>query len=129
MELMTEPERRRFSRVNFHTRAQLSQGDSVCEVKLQDISLKGLLVDKTDQMTPDPQTPISVTIALGEDEAIALQAHLARSDNNQWGLTFSDIDVGSMGHLRRLIELNLGDPEAAERELTEMILAHTDGEQ
>lgn len=124
MELtMPSPERRRFSRVNFHSRAVLSQGEQKWNCELVDVSLKGLLINREVNQDFKADTPLSACINLGEDEQIHMQLILARSSDQQQGFTCTSIDVESIRHLRRLIELNLGDPEAAEREITEMILA------
>ena len=42
-------------------------------------------------------------------------------EDDKIGLTCINIDVESIAHLRRLVELNLGVPDAAERELHELI--------
>jgi len=124
MELtMPSPERRRFSRVNFHSRVVLSQGEQQWDCELIDVSLKGLLINRETNHGFQTDTPLSGCITLGEDEKIHMQLTLARSSDQQQGFTCTSIDVESIRHLRRLIELNLGDPEAAEREITEMILA------
>lgn len=119
---MPAPERRRFSRVNFHSRVQLSQGEQHWDCELLDVSLKGLLIKREATQDFQTESPFSACINLGEDEQIHMQLTLARSGEQQ-GFTCTSIDVESIRHLRRLIELNLGDPEAAEREITEMILA------
>ena len=43
---------------------------------------------------------------------------VAHEENKELGLKCKDIDVDSITHLRRLIELNLGDPDLLERELS-----------
>jgi len=120
---MPSPERRHFSRVNFHSRVILSQGEQQWDCELVDISLKGLLINREENQHFHADSPFSARINLGEDEHIDMQLTLARSSDQQQGFTCTSIDVESIRHLRRLIELNLGDPEAAEREITEMILA------
>lgn len=120
---MTAPERRRFSRVNFNSRVELSQGEQQWDCELVDVSLKGLLINREAHHQFEENTPLSACINLGEDEQIHMQLTPARSSDQQQGFTCLSIDVESIRHLRRLIELNLGDPEAAEREITEMILA------
>jgi hypothetical protein len=44
------------------------------------------------------------------------------------GLRCDRLDVDSMSHLRRLVELNLGDPALLERDLQSLIAAG-DGDQ
>jgi hypothetical protein len=42
----------------------------------------------------------------------------------QLHLACISVDLDSVSHLRRLIELNIGDASAAERELSELISEH-----
>jgi hypothetical protein len=43
---------------------------------------------------------------------------IAHHENEELGLHCKDIDIDSITHLRRLIELNLGNPALLERELS-----------
>jgi PilZ domain len=115
------PERRRFSRVAFNTITQLKQGDCVCEGELLDISLKGVLIKPALDCTLDLKAIIEVSIQLADDAIITMSTQHTRSMNDTLGLTCQSIDVESISHLRRLIELNLGDPNASERELSELL--------
>ena len=47
-----------------------------------------------------------------------MDVEIAHRENDELGLNCKDIDVDSITHLRRLVELNLGDPELLERELS-----------
>jgi hypothetical protein len=41
-------------------------------------------------------------------------------NNGNWGLRWKHIDVDSLTHLRRLLELNLTDPGLLNRELADL---------
>jgi hypothetical protein len=41
-------------------------------------------------------------------------------NNGNWGLQWRNIDVDSLTHLRRLLELNLNDPSLLDRELADL---------
>lgn len=117
---MNHIDRRRFSRVNFDAHVELSQENRVWEAELEDISLKGLLLT-LNPTTLNPKQPLHVKIVLSDQTAIFMKADIVHQSATQLGLSCSSIDLDSIGHLRRLIELNLGDPTAAERELVELL--------
>jgi len=52
---------------------------------------------------------------------IQMEVHVAHSHDTFIGFECEHIDLDSMIHLRRVLELNLGDPMLLERELNEMI--------
>lgn len=126
---MTTAERRRFSRIDFDAQVELHQDNQTCKAELVDISLKGLLLIQLENMQLKKDQPVQVKILLSDKTFIAMSADIAhqsvsKSTNqpgHQLGLVFTLIDIDSISHLRRLIELNLGDPSAAERELVELI--------
>ncbi len=114
-------ERRKFSRILFDAHVELAQGEFHWRASLLDISLKGLLLQQTLPMEVNHTQPILVKILLSDSTCIAMSVMLAHQHQNQTGLMCTSIDIDSVSHLRRLIELNLGDASAAERELSELI--------
>jgi len=116
-------DRRPFSRVDFRAPAQLIQGDHTWDAQVRDISLKGALLAMTpEQLTQlDESQPLEVQIRLSEDLEIDMHCRLAHRQKDRLGLACLSIDLDSIQHLRRLIELNLGDPAAMERELSELM--------
>lgn len=113
-------ERRRFSRIHFNAQTRLHQDQCQIEVKLLDISLKGLLTQTSRASDLDLSQPIRVDIQLDEQTGIQMETRAVHHGNGQLGLQCIRIEVESIAHLRRLIELNLGDARAAERELAEL---------
>lgn len=114
-------ERRKFSRILFDAHVELAQGEFHWRASLLDISLKGLLLQQTLPVEVLHNQPILVKILLSDSTCIAMSVMLAHQHHNQTGLMCTSIDIDSVSHLRRLIELNLGDASAAERELSELI--------
>jgi len=114
-------DRRKFSRIPFNTRVILRQGDRESRARLLDISLKGILIGQPEDPVFDPNQLLTAHIPLTEESAIEMNVALLHEHNQRLGLTCTGIDVDSIGHLRRLIELNLGDPETAGRELSELL--------
>lgn len=120
---MTEfhAERRHFKRIAFDARTELSQGENVWPVKLIDLSLKGLLIERPTPWQADPAEPFLVDIHLNEQVDVRMGVQLSHDNNGQLGFVCLFIDLESISHLRRLVELNLGDPAELERELGSLI--------
>ena len=116
---MTEhaSERRRFRRIAFDATAELRQNGSESPVKLLDLSLKGLLVERPDDWKGNKALPFDVDLRLVQETHIKMQARLTHGDPGQLGFVCKHIDLDSISHLRRFVELNLGDEQELEREL------------
>jgi hypothetical protein len=110
-------DRRRFRRIAFDARTELGQNGQVWTVQLVDLSLKGLLVHKPQPWLGDSAQPFEVDIHLDENIEVKMQVRLTHDDHGQLGFVCEHIDLDSISHLRRLIELNLGDQAELEREL------------
>jgi hypothetical protein len=117
-------ERRRFTRVRFDTAATLAQRDSVFHTHVMDISLNGVLLETPENYKIDANQPANVVIFLNETTDIHMTVSLAHSTNRYLGFHCESIDVDSISHLRRLIELNTDLPNASERILDELIAPH-----
>jgi len=120
---MTEShaERRRFKRIAFDAKTELSQGPNRWPVQLVDLSFKGLLIHRPTPWLGDPEQPFDVSIHLGEDADVHMKVQLSHIENEQLGFVCLHIGIDSISHLRRLIELNLGDMEELERELGALV--------
>lgn len=113
--------RRRFKRIAFDARTELSQGQFIWPVKLIDLSLKGLLIERPEPWLGDREQDFFVDIHLSDDVNIQMDVHLAHEDHGQLGFVCRHIGLESIQRLRRLIELNLADEAELERELGALI--------
>lgn len=116
-----EGQRRLFSRVLFLARARLELDGAWHACNVHDLSLKGALV----QISPPTDVAVGTAgqLVLNLDDGqtrIAMQVRVAHELNQLVGLACTDIDLDSITHLRRLIELNLGDAALLERELAHL---------
>ena len=120
---MTEhaSDRRRFRRIAFDAMTELRQNDQQWPVQLVDLSLKGLLVQRPEPWLGDSAQPFDVGIHLDPETNVQMQVRLAHDVHGQLGFVCEHIDLGSISHLRRLIELNLGDEEELHRELAALL--------
>ncbi|MAN52524.1 MULTISPECIES: PilZ domain-containing protein [Marinimicrobium] len=114
-------ERRPFSRIHFNAPAQLTIGSDTFEAEVLDLSLKGALFEWPASHSVQIDTPISVDIHLSDQIDIFMQGRVAHQESGRLGLECQSIDLESIQHLRRLIELNIGNSDAMERELCELI--------
>lgn len=113
---MKNNEKRQFQRVQFEAPVQLEQGQLQWQSEMVDVSLKGILV-KDDGTMFDQQQLVSICLTLSEDAAITMQAAWSHNNNGAHGFRWQQVDIESMIHLRRLLELNSVDGDLLEREL------------
>jgi len=110
-------DRRRFHRFAFDAPTEVTQGARRWVVELRDVSLKGLLVKRPPDWNGDPNQPFEATLDLGGGAHVTMEVVLTRTQDDLLGFVCRHIDLDSISHLRRLVELNLGDEELLEREL------------
>ncbi len=117
-----DDERRRFSRISFHRPADLDVriAQGTCEVL--DVSLKGALVEVPFGFPANAGQPCTLVIHLdaGGDE-IRMEGEIVHREGSQAGVRCVEIDLDSISHLRRLVELNVGDEEVLHRELSALV--------
>lgn len=114
------PERRNYSRVPFQAEVVMQSGNEEWSCNLLDISLKGMLVEPPENLDVDTDQPCAVALFLGDEASIHARVNITRSINGSWGLEWQHIDIDSLKHLRRLLELNLKDPALLDRELSDL---------
>jgi hypothetical protein len=116
------PERRKHSRVAFHAPATLVLPDRTIDTVIIDLSLKGALVRLPAGTTATDQEICKLHVRLNETLAeINMEARVTHVEGRYAGLLCLAIDLDSVTHLRRLVELNLGDPALLERELSALV--------
>lgn len=117
-------ERRRFSRITFHRPATFRAGGVVTTVNVLDVSLKGALLEVPAALVGEPGAHCTLIIHLDAGEAtIHLDGEIAHRSGTRLGVHCSSIDLESIGHLRRVVELNLADEALLQRELASLIAA------
>lgn len=112
--------RRKFSRIPFHCEARLFLPDGDHPVEVVDLSLQGALISPVDSaMYVTVGSHGTLKLRLDELGAgIRMEVTIVHHIRNCYGLLCREIDLDSVTHLRRLVELNLGDEELAEREFS-----------
>ena len=119
-------EQRHFTRIPFNASATIvsSRTDHKNTAELIDISFKGVLISKPDdwQGTKGEHYTVNLQLA-GHEVEINLEVINIHEENNHIGFKTEHMDIDTATHLRRLVELNLGDESLLERELSELIQA------
>lgn len=120
----SDTERRKFTRIQFNTIVTITQNDTSFDTHLIDISLNGLLVETPKQYTLRSDLSTDISMRLSNDTTITIIAKLIHSSDDTLGFQCESIDMESMGHLRRLLALNMNNPHATERLLCELLQPH-----
>lgn len=116
-----QSERRRFTRIPFDAEAELRVGESSWMVTIEDISLKGVLLAHPAGFDAPLGIEMVVEAWLDSDVQLLLPVTLARIDKDFLGCACGVIDLDSITHLRRLVELNLEDSSLLDRELEHLV--------
>ncbi len=116
-ESQADQHQRRFTRIPFDTKVTLQHGGKSWPAQLLDLSLKGALVERPRDWPDQIEGLIELCLHLNAEVEIRMDAQVVHVENEQLGLACKDIDLDSITHLRRLVELNLGDATLLERDL------------
>jgi hypothetical protein len=112
---------RKFVRIPFNTDVQLRLSDRTLTVQLMDIALKGALVQSDAAQTLALNDSCRLRLPLADDgEGLTMTGKIVHLEAPLIGIECLDIDVVSLTRLRRLIELNSGDPALIDRDLTRL---------
>lgn len=114
--------RRLCSRIAFDAPCLLHQGDRHWYCEVLDISLSGLLLRIPEDFNGITEAPFKGTVMLTQQGPnIVMQLELRHQEEGQLGFYSPIKDLESVSHLRRLVELNLGDDQMLQRELGTLI--------
>ncbi|MDD9197265.1 PilZ domain-containing protein [Aliivibrio sp. S3MY1] len=114
-------ERRKFSRVVYQANITLQQDDQQWKGSLVDLSLHGLLINLADDEKIKENSEFNVRFTLNESDIdISAECKLINRTDNTLRLCISHIDIDSISHLKRLIELNVGNSDMLLRQLSEL---------
>lgn len=113
---------RQYARIPFAAQVQLHLKGQSLTVHLLDIALRGALVQ-----TGTLQQPLTLyekcrlELALADDgEGVTMSGSIVHLDRQHVGIACENIELTSLTRLRRLIELNTGDTELMDRELSHL---------
>lgn len=118
---MIPSKRRFFWRAAFRSPARLVTPDGETQAELLDISLKGALLNLPHPWEGHRGVKCQLFLDLGADTHIAMWCTTMHVEGSRVGLRCDNIDLDSITHLRRLVELNVGDHNILERDLASLI--------
>jgi hypothetical protein len=113
---------RRFRRIPFAAEVTLSAGQTSWSAELLDVALKGALIgtDSPLPLAPGSQCDLSINLS-GSPVTLSFLAELKHCEGTHYGFKFISEDLGTLTHLRKLLELNTGDTEATRSELADWL--------
>lgn len=114
-------EKRKFTRIIFSSPVTLSDGLRTWQSKLIDLSLKGALIEQPAEWQFNDEVDYTLSFFLGDsDIEVSMQVDIAHKHDNLLGLNCVKIEIESVSHLKRLVELNVGNDKLLHRELAEL---------
>ena len=119
-------EQRHFTRIPFNASVSIihSSTGKKTTAELIDISFKGVLLEKPSDWKIEIGEHYTVHFQLGSDEVeINLAVSAVHSEEDHIGFKTEHMDLDSATHLRKIVELNLGNESLLERELSELVQA------
>lgn len=118
---MIPSKRRFFWRATFSSPARIVTPDGEFRSEVVDISLKGALLHVAKDVAPQKGVKCQLFLSLAGDAQIAMWCTVMHTEGQRVGLRCDNIDLDSITHLRRLVELNVGDHNILERDLASLI--------
>ena len=117
-------DQRHFTRIPFNATTTLVDSKTGLKqtAELIDISFKGILVKKPARWHNETGAQYTVNLQLaGHEVELNLEVMAVHIEEKCIGFKTVHMDIDTATHLRRLVELNLGNEDLLERELSELI--------
>jgi len=115
-------ERRQYKRVSFDTVAKLSKGNQSFDCQIVDLSIHGVLLRPHGVLRASDDSNYQLEIPLSDElNSIKMSISLTHEHPENLGFVCNNIDLDSITHLRKIVELNSGDPRLLDRELEALI--------
>ncbi|NOY13233.1 MAG: PilZ domain-containing protein [Deltaproteobacteria bacterium] len=110
-------EQRTYRRIPFHTEAEVSIDETRHRCVLVDLALQGALFRSEQDLPLGIGQRCQITIVLpSSDLTMEFTGELIHQRGQFFGFIFVSEDVITMGHLRRLLELNFGNGDEVDQE-------------
>ena len=118
---MTADERRKNTRVLFHTTVDLRFVDaSYLSCATDNLSTKGVFVENVPGRALGEECDIVLNLTgSAEDLSLAMHGEIVRRTENGIGIHFKAMDLDSFSHLRQIIYYNSPDPDALDEDYLE----------
>ena len=114
----TDAAQRRFNRIPIEGGVRLFSGTDMWNTRLIDLSLSGVLVERPENWDGHIGSRYRLDLRLEGGVLIGMGVELARIEESGLGFSCIKIDLGSFAQLKRLVELNLGNHQTLQYELS-----------
>jgi len=116
--MASSTDKRRFTRIPFTASAQVVNTEGKWQSELVDVSLQGVLINRPQNWSGQIGQSFMVKLKIQDSDInIRMDAVVAHQEEDKVGFECKHIDLDSITHLRRLVELNIGNSEILHREL------------
>ncbi len=113
-----DSERRQYQRVNFDTTAKLSKDNQSFGCQIIDLSIHGVLLRPHGVLRSKVDAIYELEIPLSDEQnQIKMTLRLMHQNPDNIGFVCENIDLDSITHLRKVVELNSGDATILDRDL------------
>lgn len=117
---MAENEKRHFHRIFYNAKATLSINEQDWDCDVLDLSLNGCLLRFPSSWKENLESLYTLKLRLSDACEITMELKIAHVLEDKVGFKCEQIDIDSISQLRRMVELNLGNSEILERDLTSL---------
>ncbi|MBU4261849.1 MAG: PilZ domain-containing protein [Proteobacteria bacterium] len=120
---MTHDERRKNTRVVFHTTASVRfAGDVFERLAIRDLSLRGVYLEGISGRSQGEKCEVELFLTGSSSELkLNMKGKVVRRDERGVGIHFEEIDIDTFFHLKNIVYYNADDPDQVENELAENI--------
>ena len=118
--MVEENDKRHFHRIFYNAKANLSTEEQIWDCDVLDLSLNGCLLRFSSPWQKNPENLYTLKLRLSDTCEIKMELKIAHVLEDKVGFKCEQIDIDSISQLRRMVELNLGNSEILERDLTSL---------
>ncbi len=113
-------DRRQFQRLPLEGAVTLYARNGSWPAELADLSLRGVLVHRPANCPAEPGARFRMDLRVFDSLPVSMGVALVRADDTHLAFTWDRMDLDSFARLKRVLELNLPQPELLYRELAEL---------
>lgn len=115
---MVDKEQRRFSRVDFHTRAEITKGTISIKGDVKNISLKGAFVASNEKLPTGQNVDILIELTgLKYPLKVSIKGRIVRTTSEGMGIDFDSMDLDTFTTLKEIVSYNLGNDTKPREEI------------
>ena len=112
---------RHCSRVTLHNPAIIVVDEARWDTRLMDLSLSGALLEHPNGWMGRTGDSCTLMLQLADQSYLEVDAEVRQIDSDRLGMAFVDLDESDRDEIRWLVEINLGDTDLLQRELSEFV--------